>query len=151
MQTGLLHLHNFLRWAVLITGLIAVVRTLPLLSAGRNAVVAPGQRKSGLFYLIFCDLELVLGLALYFMRGWASQMSAGIDMKNKALRYWGIEHGLTMIIAIILVHVGYSAIKKGSGKRAFWMFLIALVLFIINSPWPFREGIGRGLFPGMSA
>ncbi len=149
MENGLLHLHNFLRWAVLITGLIAVVRTLPLLSAGKNAPAVPGQRKAGLFYLVFCDLQLVLGLALYFMRGWAGQLSAGSVMKNPVTRYWAVEHALTMMIAIVLVHVGYSGIKKGAGRRAAWLFLIALVLFIINTPWPFREGIGKPLFPGM--
>jgi hypothetical protein len=34
-------------------------------------------------------------------------------------------------------------------QKAFRYFLIALILILLVTPWPFREVIGRPLFPGM--
>ena len=35
-------------------------------------------------------------------------------------------------------------------KRALTYYVIALLIILVNMPWPFRmNGIARGLFPGM--
>jgi hypothetical protein len=34
-------------------------------------------------------------------------------------------------------------------RKAFYYFLIALIFILASIPWPFREIIGRPLFPGM--
>lgn len=147
----MLHLHNFVRWAVVLTGLWALLRALPHLS-GRKAV-APADRKAGLFFLISCDIQLLLGLFLYVKRGWFTQLTSGggAVMKNSALRFWTIEHGPVMVLAIVLVHIGYSGLKKGLGRRWALLTLLALLIILATIPWPFREAVGRGLFPGMSA
>jgi Na+/H+ antiporter NhaC len=64
-----------------------------------------------------------------------------------------MEHPLTMILAIVLITLGYGMSKKSVSdadkfKKAFRYFLVALVLILISIPWPFRE-IGRPLFPGV--
>jgi hypothetical protein len=28
-------------------------------------------------------------------------------------------------------------------KRAFWLFLVALIIILATVPWPFRAGVGR--------
>ena len=62
---------------------------------------------------------------------------------NKAIRrMW------QMVVAIVLVHLGYNSLKRGVGRRAGLMFLFSLVIILLTIPWPFREAIGRGLFPG---
>lgn len=148
METGLLHLHNVLRWLVLLTALWAVLRTLPLMFSNRP--VLNSDRKAGLFYLIACDLQLLIGLYLYFSRNWDAQLinDGKAVMANKVLRFWAVEHMAGMLIAIFLVHIGYRAVKHGKGKSAGLLFLISLLLILATIPWPFREGIGRGLFPG---
>lgn len=156
METGLLHLHNLLRWAVLFTGVWALLRAAGGLG-GRKAFT-PADKRAGMFFMISCDIQLLLGFALYFMRGWASQLAngGGAVMANKALRFWSVEHMVGMLLAIILVHLGYSAAKSNRPdaqrfRRWFWFSLIAIIIMLVTIPWPFREGIGRGLFPGMSA
>ena len=147
----MLHLHNVVRWAVILTGLWALLRALPLLGGRRSTV--PADRKAGLFFLISCDIQLLLGLYLYITRGWGSQLANGgaAIMKNKGLRFWTVEHGPVMILAIIFVHLGYSAIKRGAGRNwAIWT-LLAMIIILATTPWPFREVVGRGLFPGMGA
>src|SRR5690606_23557510 len=105
--------------------------------------------------MISCDIQLLLGLALYFMRGWANLLTNGASvMKDTYTRFFTIEHSLGMIIAIVLVHIGYSSVKKdipdsAKFRKLFWMTTIALVIILITIPWPFRDIVARPWFPGM--
>ena len=74
-------------------------------------------------------------------------------MKNATLRFYQMEHPVTMIVSILLITLGYGMAKKSvedekKYKKAFQYFMIALVLILMAIPWPFRE-VGRPLFPGM--
>src|SRR5690606_12924969 len=100
----------------------------------------------------------LLGLALYFIGPWGFKViqAAGMGdvMKNAANRFWAVEHPLMMILAVILVHIGYAGTKgnrphRTKFRRLFWCTLIALIFILAAVPWPFREGIGRPWFPGM--
>ena len=153
MNQGLLHLHNFMRWVVLIMALLTLVRSF----SGMNSRTAfgPGMRKTALFLMISVDVQLLIGLALYFMNGWLQRLSAGAEvMKDPVQRFFTVEHTLGMLIGLILIHVGYSASKKDvpdatKFKRLFWYTLIALIVILISIPWPFSELLGRPWFPGM--
>jgi hypothetical protein len=95
---------------------------------------------------------LVLGLVLYFSKGWYTRLG---EMSDAVVRFWSLEHLVAMLIAIALVTIGRVSAKKTEvaktkHKRHFWYFTIALLIVLANIPWPFREpGIARGLFPGM--
>jgi len=72
----------------------------------------------------------------------------GVVMKNAVMRYWVVEHFAGMLIAIVLITIGRGVAKKsipdGSKfKRAFWLFLLALIIILATVPWPFRTGVGR--------
>lgn len=153
MSQGLLHLHNFLRWVVLLFVVLTLVRSMSGMG-GKKAFTA-GDRKTALFMMISADVQLLLGLALYFMKGWMDVLGSGADvMSNKYNRFFAVEHAIGMLLAIILIHVGYSAAKKNipdaaKFKKLFWFTLIALLVILVTIPWPGRELIGRPLFPGM--
>ena len=152
MEQGLLHLHNFLRWLVLLFALLVIIRSLGGMGGGKT--FAAGDKRMALFLLISCDIQLLLGLALYFMKNWVTVLTSGGVMASKYNRFFAVEHLAGMLIAIILVHIGYSNIKKdipdsSKFKMLFWYTLIALVIICITIPWPFREIVGRPLFPGM--
>lgn len=153
MNQGLLHLHNFMRWVLLILALLTLVRSFSGMTSRKP--FTSGVRKTSLFFMISCDVQLLLGLALYFMNGWFQLLSSGGEvMKNPAQRFFTMEHTAGMLIALVLVHVGYSASKKdvpdlSKFKRLFWYTFIALLIILISIPWPFRELIGRPWFPGM--
>jgi membrane protein DedA with SNARE-associated domain len=75
-------------------------------------------------------------------------------MKDKTFRFFWLEHPLSMLIAIALITLGYGMARKPVSdqvkyQKAFRYFLIALILILLVTPWPFREVIGRPLFPGM--
>src|ERR1700741_797885 len=107
MQTGLLHTHNLLRWIILILLLLALYRSF----SDRKKAFTVGHQKTGLFLMICCDIMLLLGLYLWIMgnMGLKSIRTNGMSvvMKNTGLRFFAIEHFVAMLIAIVLVHIGY--------------------------------------------
>ena len=149
----ILIIHSILRWAVLLFGVWAVLKAIGGLSAKRNYAAA--DNKTSLFFMISCDVQLLIGLVLYFGNSWFDMLksNAAEVMKTSAMRYFAVEHALMMIIAWLLVHVGRSMVKRADTdaqkhKRTLVFFGIALVLILAMIPWPFRAtGIGRQWFP----
>lgn len=147
------HLHNLMRWLVLLFAILTLVKSFSGMSGKKK--FTPADKKMPLFLMICCDIQLLLGLALYFMKGYASSLSNGLDMHNKVARFWSMEHGLGMIIAIVLVHISYSTAKKAGDdsskfNKIFWLTLVAVIIVVATIPWPFRADIGRPMFPGMN-
>lgn len=112
------------------------------------------DNRAGLFFMIFCDLQLLAGLILYFNNSWFSQLTSNAKevMQTSSLRFFAVEHALMMIIAWLMVHVGRSLSKRAGTdaqkhKKALIWFGLALLLILAMIPWPFRTGIGRALFP----
>jgi hypothetical protein len=156
MYNGLLHLHNLLRWVIIILLVVAVLRHLIGMTSRR--AITPGDRKTDLFLMISAHITLLVGLYQWFVGnlGLKLMQNSGMSgvMKDPVARYWAIEHLTGMLIAIVLITIGRGALKKNitdqsKHTRAFWFFLIALVIILVNSPWPGRVGIGRPLIPGM--
>lgn len=152
MLTGIQHLHNFLRWFVIIFALWTIVKSMSGMSG--NKPFGKSDKRPALLLMITVDIQLVLGLILYFGKGWWNVLTSGGFMKIAAQRFWAMEHMVGMLIGIILIHIGYSSIKKNipdgaKFKKVFWFTLIGFIIILATIPWPFREAVGRGLFPGM--
>ncbi len=156
MQTGLLHLHNFLRWVILILLLLSIVKAYSG-SSGKKPFTA-GVKKLWLFTMISAHTTLLLGIfqVLWGRYGLLTySLPEGTSlMKDKFLRFFLVEHPIGMILAIVLITLGYGMSKKQvtddvKYKKAFYYFLIALIVLIASIPWPFREIVGRPIFPGM--
>jgi hypothetical protein len=74
-------------------------------------------------------------------------------MKDSFYRFFWVEHPVMMIIAIGLITVGRGQAKKSipdavKYKKAFWFFLIALLVILAAIPWPAYKEVGRPLIPG---
>jgi heme/copper-type cytochrome/quinol oxidase subunit 3 len=141
MDTGLLHLHNILRWVILVLLVISIVTTY---SARNN-----GNKKFWLFTLIASHITLLIGLYQTYNYYNRIESTFGEIMKNKMNRFFVIEHPTLMILSVVLITLAYSNTKKGKYKRAFQLFLVALIVILAGVPWPFRELVGRSWFPGM--
>ena len=151
-MTYIVSIHNIVRWLILLFGLLAVIKSAGGVAGKKN--YTGSDNKSGLMFMIWCDIQLLLGLVLYFGRGWFDTLKAGMGdmMKVPVNRFFGMEHALMMIIAWILVHMGRSMVKRAGTdaqkhKRSLVFFGIALLLILAAMPWPFREAIGRPWFP----
>ncbi|MEP6746529.1 MAG: hypothetical protein ABJB86_02320 [Bacteroidota bacterium] len=156
MQTGLVHLHNLLRWVILILLIFSIIKSYT--GWQQKKIFTPGDKKIWLFTMISAHITLLIGLYQLFF-GRYGIISPGIPpgvnvMKDKFYRFFLVEHPTGMIIAIILITLAHGMAKKAVSdeikfKKAFWYFTIALVVILITVPWPFRQIIGRPLFPGM--
>ena len=145
MATGFEHLHSLLRWAILLLLILIVTKAV----LGNNKRFFEKDRKLALFTMIIAHIQLFLGFSLYFMRGYQSLFS---DMGNALSRFKAVEHPLGMIIAIILITMGYGRVKRGLTDAAKFkavkvFYGLALILILLSIPWPFREGMyGYGWF-----
>lgn len=143
-------LHNLTRWAVLVFGLWAVVKAISGVAGKRNYVSSDG--KSNFLFMLSCDIQLLLGLLLYFFNSWFDRLKdLGNNMKDAGNRFFTLEHGLMMIIAWILVHAGRVSVKRAvtpaaKHRRSLIFFGLALVIILSAIPWPFREAVARPLF-----
>ena len=144
MYTGLLHLHNTLRWVVLITLILSIYK----LFTQKDAL------KTSKILLMSAHASLLVGLYQYIMGPLGIKMiqaaGMGATMKDAASRFWTVEHLFSMLLAIVLItigHVKYKKTLKPGPTRI--LYVVALILILLAIPWPFRAGIGRPLFPGM--
>jgi len=154
MQAYLLYFHSILRYFILLFAIVVVIQSLVGMMGKKKFVKS--NRQGALVLLIFCDLQLLLGLSLYFLKGWATVLTSGGAMANTYNRFWSVEHSAGMIVAIILVHVGYTATKRNMDddrkfKRLFWCSFIALVIFVATIPWSAKQVVGRPNIPVLSS
>ena len=143
MELGLLHLHNALRWIILILLLVSLYHAFSK---------KPMLEKSSLWLMISAHIMLLVGLYQLIagrygiMKGLPEGLSL---MKDKFYRFFWVEHPLMMIVAIVLITLARTRAKTGKYQQAGWMLVIALLLILAAVPWPFREIVGRPWFPGM--
>ncbi len=148
MQTVLI-LHNIMRWAVLLFGLWTLINALSGTFSKR--AYSNADNKSNLFFMISCDIQLLLGLILYFSGVWFEKLKSGMGdvMKNAYDRFFTVEHAGMMLLAWILVHIGRSAVKRApeqsKHKKMLIFFGLALLIILASIPWPFRTEIAKPL------
>ncbi len=154
MQIGLLHIHNLLRWVILILLVLSIVKAWQGWMGKK--VFTPRDKKIWLFTMIAAHITLLLGLYQVAFGRFGFMMNSLPEgtsfMKDKFFRFYWIEHPVGMIIAIVLITLGYGMSKKAvtdevKYKKAFYYFLVALIIILVSIPWPFREIIGRPLLP----
>lgn len=141
METGLLHLHSFLRWIILLFLLICLFQAL---------AKKPGVRSTSLWLLIAAHTTLIIGLyqVIAGRYGIMKGLPEGVSlMKDKFFRFYWVEHPLMMIIAVVLITVARRKAKALNYKAVSWLLLIALLLILAAIPWPFREIVGRPWAP----
>lgn len=144
-------LHNILRWGILLFGLWAVINAITGVISKR--AYSSGDNKSGLLFMIFCDIQLLVGLILFFGNAWFDKMKAGMGavMKNGYDRFFTVEHAGMMILAWVLVHIGRASVKRAATdtakhKKMLLFFGLALLIILVSIPWPFRTEVARPWF-----
>lgn len=142
----MLHLHSGLRWIALILLLIAIFNALT--SRGKNSYEKK-DKMINLFAMIMLHTQLLIGFIVYFMSP-KVQFTEGW-MKNGMLRFFGMEHLLLMVLAIVIVTIGRKKAEKSTIPAvkhkaiAVW-YTIGLILILAGIPWPFREALGGAWF-----
>ncbi|RME98546.1 MAG: cytochrome B [Bacteroidetes bacterium] len=144
MYNMLVHAHSGLRYLVLAFLLLAIITGWMKWSKQESYPAG----KMPLLGLIFTHIQLILGLVLYFIS--PKVQFAGNVMKDAVYRFYTVEHISLMLVAIILITLGYRKAKQQApqplGHRTIVRYyLIGLVLILVSIPWPFR-GLGAGWF-----
>jgi hypothetical protein len=151
MYSSALWLHSWLRWAVLVTGLVAWFRAI----AGKTAKRpwTPQDELWGLLLTISVDLQFLVGVVLYGFLSPITRLGLrnfAAAMQINVARFFTIEHVIGMIVGIALVHIARVKIRKTTDaprkhRLAMVLFGIALVVMIVSIPWPGMP-VARPLF-----
>jgi glucan phosphoethanolaminetransferase (alkaline phosphatase superfamily) len=144
MYNGLLHLHNVLRWVILVLLLVALYQAL---------IKNESLKKSSLWLMIAAHITLLIGIYQWFAGELGLKMiqrsGFGEVMKVSATRFFAVEHFAGMLVSILLITIARGKVKKMNYRAALWLYLVALIVILVTIPWPFREEIGRSWFPGV--
>ena len=142
-----LALHNVIRWIALILGILAAVKAF--LGWIQDSEWTKLDRKFGLFFTIALDIQLLLGLLLYFALS-PITTSAIRDfstvMGNPGIRFYAIEHAIMMLLAVVFAHLGSALPKRvdesqAKHRRAAIWFTLSFLVMLLGMPWM------RPLFP----
>ncbi len=143
MYEILLTVHSYLRWVVTILAILVVINAL--LGLINKSPFTNSHSKTGLFFMISADIQLLVGLILY---AWLSPITTsafsdfGAAMKVKEVRYWAVEHITAMILAWLLIHIGKAKTKNGTDaqkhRNALIFYGLAIVIVVATIPWTGR-------------
>ena len=145
--------HSLFRWLVIGAGLRAVGKALMGTLQGRGW--QPSDDYAGKSFAIAFDIQTLIGLILWGALSpytTAAFGDIGGTMRSAPLRFFFVEHGVGMLVALGLAHVGRARIRKitdhaARHRTALMFFGVALVLILISTPWPFSQA-ARPLFRG---
>jgi len=141
MYPIILGLHNLVRWVALILAIVATVGAF--LGWFGKRQWSERDRKIGSFFGMAMDIQLLLGLILYFVYSPITRQALadfGAAMGVRDLRFFGIEHVFYMVLAVVFAHLGSILARKAPEskakfQRAAIFFGISLLLMLLGIPW----------------
>ena len=139
METGLLHTHRLLAYLFL----LAAVSTIALAVHGllTHRSVQKNDQWAVRLTVITAHIQLLLGLGLYFVGPWFSQLLSDPAevMKTAELRWFSVEHIFVNLVGIVLITIGSAKFKRSSGAQSFKTLVVymSIGLLLIASRVPF--------------
>jgi hypothetical protein len=145
----ILALHNIVRWVVLITAVLALVRAYLGWIQSRQWVAR--DRQVGIYFTSALDTQILLGLILFFISPWTRALLSGnftAMMSDPTMRFFSIEHVPFMIVAVVLAHIGSARARRASDaadkfRSSAIFFSLSVLVIMLMIPW------WRPLFPGL--
>ena len=103
-------------WTFLTLIILALVVLNAIHGKVYRKVFRVNDLRISLFGLIFAQIQLLIGLILYFISPWFEKWSSmGIGfIKNEENHFYLVEYPITNISAIILITIGWSLHKRQS-------------------------------------
>ena len=141
MYNVVLILHSFVRWLVIIVGIVAAVKAVRGWY-GKEGWLSFDDRL-GMIFTMVIDIQLLLGLLLYIFFSPLTRVvfrDLGAAMANAEIRFFAVEHILLMIVALVLAHVGRAVSRRAHAaalkhRQAAIFFSLALFLILVSIPW----------------
>lgn len=149
MYTTVLAIHSWVRWIAITAGVGATFAALRNKAQTDDSVAD----RWGLVMMMTLDIQMLLGLLLYLVLSpftTKAMQDLAAAMRTPQLRFWAVEHISTMLLAVILAHVGRVLARKAKTPsarrtRTLVCFGLATLLIMLGTPWPGTAN-GRPLF-----
>ena len=134
-------LHSY--WAYLVVLLLVIAVINALIGLAKNKNFSDKDLRISLFTLIVIHIQLILGFVVYYVSPYYEsmrEMGMGATMKDAGVRLYTVEHPLMMILAIILITIGFSKHKKqttdkGKFKTLAIFYGLGLLFVLSRIPW----------------
>ena len=134
-------LHSY--WAYLAVLLLVLTVVNAIIGLTNNKNFTDKDLRISLFTLIVFHIQLILGFIVYYVSPYYESMreiGMGATMKDAVVRLFVIEHPLMMILAIVLITVGFSKHKKqttdkGKFKTLAIYYGLGLLFVLSRIPW----------------
>ncbi|MEO7192606.1 MAG: hypothetical protein ABI051_16260 [Vicinamibacterales bacterium] len=142
MYGAVLLLHSYVRWLVLLAGILAVARAFGGVT-GRRAWT-PADDRAGRMFNIILMAQFLLGMLLYIGLSpitQAAMRDLGAAMRNPVVRFFVVEHLFGMLVAMALANIGKARIRRARHderrhRTALTFYGIALLAILASIPWP---------------
>ena len=133
-------IHSY--WAYLVLTILIIAVANAIIGLLKKKSFSDKDLRLGLFTLIFSHIQLLIGLGWYFSSPYFKALKANGSevMGDAALRLLAIEHPIMMILATIIITIGWSKHKKKTeDHKKFKTFVIfygiGLLLILSKIPW----------------
>lgn len=136
MYDILLKSHSGFRWLVLLVMVIGLFKSLASLKKDYGKF----DNVLRILALIFNHVQLIVGLALYFISPVIKSFWTRGTFEGDELTFFGVYHIVMMLASVVLITIGSTKIKKGENgptkhKRTLLYFGVSLALIIASIPW----------------
>lgn len=132
-------IHSYWAYLVLAVLILAVINTITGVTSKRE--FKDKDLRLSLFTLIFVHIQLLIGLGVYFSsNAYKVLKTLGIKNIDAQTRLLAVEHPFVMILAVVLITMGWSKHKKKESDTAKFKTIaifygLALVLVLSRIPW----------------
>lgn len=131
-------LHSYIAYAVVLTVALASINSLIGLITKKE--FGAKDFRIALFGLIFTHTQVLLGIIFFVFANDFGSHPMGEIMKSSVLRLKNVEHPMLMLIAVILLTIGYSKHKNmrtsaSKFKTLAITYTLAFVAILAMIPW----------------
>lgn len=149
--TIILLLHSWLRWIVVVSLLYSLYRAYTGWFREKSFTNFDNTLRHSVVTIAY--IQLLFGLVLYgispIITFFLSHFSEAVHIRE--IRFFGIEHSITMLLAVFIITIGSMIAKRQSIDRskfrtiALW-HTIAFFLIIVAIPWECSPLVSRPYF-----
>jgi len=151
MYPAILALHSLVRWLLLASLIFAVYRAWRGWLSGKTFSSADHAVRR--WTIIFAHIQFLAGVYLYFISPLVTYFLTHFKeaVHQREIRFFGMEHSLMMMIAVIVLTIGAAKSKRQVSDTAkfkvmaIW-FSIALLIILTSIPWAFSPLTHRPWF-----
>ncbi len=135
----MLNIHSWWAYLVLIFLILATINAITGLRAKRD--FEDKDLRISLFTLIVTHIQVLIGLGWYFMSpAYKILKESGMKGMDAYTRLLAVEHPIIMLLAVVLITIGWSKHKKKESDAAKFKTIaifygIALILVLSRIPW----------------